>query len=97
MYGYDRTATRRSTRPAARAVAALRWCGFWSAVVLPLCHVSLLVVAGLTPSSTPLLVGLWAANLAGFVLGRRHTPTGDPDAGPGSGSQTGAPTGGDRP
>jgi hypothetical protein len=57
-----------------RGVAALRWSGFWCAVLLPFVHVPLLI-AGFDASSSP-VPWLWAANLLALVVGRRHTPHG---------------------
>jgi hypothetical protein len=59
-----------------RGVAALRWGGFWSAVALPLVHVPLLVVEGLSPGSTSIVLSLWLANVVALVVGRRHAPHG---------------------
>jgi hypothetical protein len=59
-----------------RSVGLLRWSGFWAAIVLPLLHVPLLVVAGVTATSLPVLLALWTANAVAFVLGRRHSPHG---------------------
>ena len=59
-----------------RSLGLLRWCSFWAAIFLPVLHVPLLVVAGLTSSSLPALVALWAANAAALVVGRQHSPHG---------------------
>lgn len=74
MYEYDRLASPVVGRSLDRGIALLRWGGFWSAICLPLAHVPLLLVAGVSPSTTPVLLALWFANLAAFVLGRQHSP-----------------------
>jgi hypothetical protein len=56
------------------SLALLRWIGFWSAIVLPALHVSLLVAEGVTPATAPTLVALWATNAVAVALGRGHTP-----------------------
>lgn len=65
-----------ATDTLSRSVCLLRWSGFWTAIVLPLLHVPLLVVAGVTAASWPVLLALWTANAVAFVLGRRHSPRG---------------------
>jgi hypothetical protein len=77
MYESDSLASPVVAHSFGRGIALLRWGGFWSAICLPLVHVPLLLGSGLTPSSTPLLVALWLANLLALVLGRQHSPRSD--------------------
>ncbi|WP_372910660.1 hypothetical protein [Salinigranum sp.] len=74
MYEHDSLASPVVSHSLGRGIALLRWGGFWSAICLPLLHVPLLLVSGLSPSTTPVLLALWAANLAALVLGRQHSP-----------------------
>jgi hypothetical protein len=74
MYEYDSLASPAVVRSLDRGIALLRWGGFWSAICLPLVHVLLLVGVGFSPSTTPVILALWLANLAAFVLGRQHSP-----------------------
>ena len=84
---YERSNGRLSfgAAPLDQSAALLRWGSFWAAIVLPLLHVPLLVVSGLTSASIPVLLALWVANAVALVLGRQHSPHGRP-----------ALTGGDR-
>jgi hypothetical protein len=50
---------------------AIRFVGFWTAVLLPFVLVSMLVT-GLAAQSPSLVGGLLACNVAGLVLGRNH-------------------------
>ena len=79
MYEYSRIASPLLTWTVGGTVAFLRWSGFWSAIALPLVHVPLLVVEGVTASSAPLLALLWIVNLVALVLGRHHAPNEQPD------------------
>jgi len=51
-----------------------RAAAFWAGVLLPCIHLPLLLVAGLTASTTPLLVALWTLHAAVLVVGARHEP-----------------------
>jgi hypothetical protein len=82
MYEHDSLTSPVVARSLGRGIALLRWGGFWSAICLPLVHVPLLLAAGFSPSTTPVLLALWLANLAAFVLGQQHSPeTGSDDGG----------------
>jgi hypothetical protein len=61
-----------------RSIALLRWGGFWTAILLPLVHVPLLVATGLGADALPVLLALWLANVVALVLGRQHDPHGRP-------------------
>lgn len=74
MYEYDSLAPPVVAYPLGQSIALLRWAGFWSAVCLPLVHVPLFLLSGITPSSTPVLLTLWVANAVALVLGRQHSP-----------------------
>lgn len=50
---------------------------FWCGVVLPCLHIPLLVLVGLGPSTTPVLVALWAGQAVALAVGARY----DPEAG----------------
>lgn len=76
MYEYDRIDSPLLLGSLGRGIALLRWSGFWSAIVLPVLHVPLLVVSGLSPSSTPVVLALWLANALALVVGRHHVPHG---------------------
>ena len=75
MSEYARIASPLVTRSIGRGIALLRWSAFWSAIVLPLVHIPLLVVDGIPPSS-PLVLSLWLGNVVALVLGRHHVPRG---------------------
>jgi hypothetical protein len=75
MSEYARIASPLVARSIGRGIALLRWSAFWSAIVLPLVHVPLLIVDGIPPSS-PLVLSLWLGNVVALVLGRHHVPHG---------------------
>jgi hypothetical protein len=52
----------------------LRTAAFWTAVVLPFVHLPLLLVAGFTVSTTPLLVALWTFHAVVLAVGAGHDP-----------------------
>lgn len=81
MYEYDRLASPVVAHSLGRSISLLRWAGFWSAVCLPLVHVPLFLVSGLTSSSTPVLLTLWFANVVALVVGRQHSPRPATDSG----------------
>lgn len=81
MYEHDSLTSPVVSYSLGRGIALLRWGGFWSAVCLPVVHVPLLLTAGLSRSSTPVLVALWAANLVALILGRQHSPRANTDVG----------------
>ena len=78
MYKFSNGGESFIAAPFDRSIALLRWCSFWAAVFLPLVHVPLLVVSGLTSASVPALLALWVANAVALVLGRQHSPHGRP-------------------
>ena len=52
----------------------LRTVAFWTAVVLPFVHLPLLLAAGFTVSTTPLLVTLWTLHAVVLAVGADHDP-----------------------
>lgn len=68
---------------ALRAVAPLagtaRAGAFWAAVLLPFVHVPLLLVAGLTATTTPPLVALWTLHAVVLAAGAGYEPDRRPD------------------
>lgn len=60
---------------AARSLSALaRTVAFWLGIVLPFLHIPLLFLVGFTDATTPVLVGLWGANVVALAAGAGHHP-----------------------
>ncbi|MFB6250858.1 MAG: hypothetical protein ABEI27_04075 [Halobellus sp.] len=63
-----------SHRGLAAAASTARAGAFWASIVLPFLHVPLLFVVGLSGSTTPALVTLWALHATALALGASHDP-----------------------
>lgn len=77
-----RTVAARAAAPSARlartaladTVRTARAAAFWVGVCLPCLHVPLLLAAGFTETTAPLLVALWTLQACSLAVGAGHDP-----------------------